>query len=161
MIGSICSSGWEVSARREPHWSEHAACMGLDLYLFFGPPTDIERGMARESVMDRREREGQALAVCQGCPVRALCLETELALPADQQFGIYGGKTEYERQQMIYAAEARTRAPRRPRIRAKKATPTAPPVSGAPSAPGTIPRQTTGFRRVAAREETRPARPTT
>jgi WhiB family transcriptional regulator, redox-sensing transcriptional regulator len=67
-------------------WQRIAACRGMD-HLFFAPP--LERGRAR------RIREGQAKAVCAGCPVLGICREHALSVP--EHYGIWGGLTEEDR----------------------------------------------------------------
>jgi WhiB family redox-sensing transcriptional regulator len=56
------------------HWELAAACLGLDPELFF-------------------PKAGEAtvtpLAVCRGCPVRDICLETHL----HEDQGVWGGTT--------------------------------------------------------------------
>lgn len=71
-------------------WQDHAACRGLGLELFFGPP-DGER-----YDQDAKERrEARARAVCASCEVRDDCLTYALAEP--EKAGIWGGMDEDER----------------------------------------------------------------
>lgn len=74
-------------ARDVEKWRERAACLGLDLALFFSP--DEERGRARAA------REVLARQICQDCPVLSSCREH--ALNTDESYGIWGGMTESER----------------------------------------------------------------
>ena len=85
--------GGVVTARRAHHkrprftvgdgeWRERAACVGLDIELFYPDPTDTE-GIAA------------AVAVCQSCPVTDLCLAD--ALHTRDQHGIRGGLTPNQR----------------------------------------------------------------
>lgn len=69
---------------REPidHWTEAAACAGLDTDTFYA----LEEGQQR-----------QAKAVCKSCPVIADCLTHALA---NNEEGIWGGTTENERRVM-------------------------------------------------------------
>ncbi|MGA8115013.1 MAG: WhiB family transcriptional regulator [Actinocatenispora sp.] len=74
-------------------WQMAGNCRGLDSSLFFHP--DGERGPSRS----RRERE--AKAVCGTCPVRAQCAAH--ALKVHEPYGVWGGLSESERQQLINA----------------------------------------------------------
>jgi WhiB family transcriptional regulator, redox-sensing transcriptional regulator len=65
-------------------WQEYASCRGLDPDLFFP-----ERGGDTRS----------AKAVCDGCPVRAECLDYALTPPVEK-FGIWGGMSERERRRI-------------------------------------------------------------
>ncbi|MFF0292056.1 WhiB family transcriptional regulator [Kitasatospora sp. NPDC004615] len=69
-------------------WQEEAACRGMDSALFFSPCG--EQGEAR------RSRERRARSVCDGCPVRPTC--ASFAVRTGQNFGIWGGLTEADRQ---------------------------------------------------------------
>lgn len=64
-------------------WELHGMCAGLDSALFFP-----ERG----------ESTDQARAVCADCPVQAECLQA--ALERNERFGIWGGTSARERQQL-------------------------------------------------------------
>jgi WhiB family redox-sensing transcriptional regulator len=66
----------------------------MDVELFYYP--DGERGPARE------ERELAAKAVCATCPVVAEC--AAYAIRAREQYGIWGGMTEAEREVAAKAA---------------------------------------------------------
>ncbi|WP_405014645.1 WhiB family transcriptional regulator [Kitasatospora sp. NBC_01539] len=85
------------------NWQLHAACRTLDSSLFFHPSG--ERGRAHDG------RERAAKQVCAGCPVREACLAH--ALHVKERYGVWGGLTEDERQEL--AGPAR-RAPRRRRM---------------------------------------------
>lgn len=61
-------------------WKDRAACLGAPAAVFFP-----ERGEPTE----------RAKRTCDGCPVRAQCLEYALAM--GEKFGIWGGKSERER----------------------------------------------------------------
>jgi WhiB family redox-sensing transcriptional regulator len=66
-------------------WLQRAACRGMNAEFFFP-----ERGrtyLARETI-----------AICQTCPVRLECLE--YALGTNERFGIWGGMTVSEREQV-------------------------------------------------------------
>lgn len=64
---------------------DRGACVGKDPDLWFP-------GRGPNSA-------NTAKAVCQGCPVRELCLE--YALEAKEEFGIWGGTTPTERKRMM------------------------------------------------------------
>lgn len=65
-----------------PSWLMGAACKDADPHLFF-PHTGENREAA------------SAKAICHQCPVEADCLDW--ALKTDEQFGIWGGKSQRER----------------------------------------------------------------
>jgi WhiB family redox-sensing transcriptional regulator len=71
----------ELFAR--PDWQAFAACRGSDRDVFFP---------------SRGEAIGEAVAICQGCPVRAECLE--YALINNEQFGVWGGLSERQRKRI-------------------------------------------------------------
>lgn len=72
-------------------WQLFARCKGRD-ELFFHPHGE------REPV--RSERERAAKAVCAGCPVRRECLDH--ALQTQEPYGVWGGLTEDERQELVH-----------------------------------------------------------
>ncbi|MEP6562277.1 MAG: WhiB family transcriptional regulator [Nakamurella sp.] len=72
-------------------WQRTAACRGMDSSTFFHPPN--ERDAAREN------RAAGAKAVCRQCPVIADCLEH--ALRVREPYGVWGGRTEDERAQLL------------------------------------------------------------
>ncbi|MFD8481029.1 WhiB family transcriptional regulator [Kitasatospora sp. NPDC059673] len=69
-------------------WQARAACRGMDTAVFFSPCG--EQGEAR------RSRERRARSVCGACPVRLAC--ASFAVRTRQDFGIWGGLTEADRQ---------------------------------------------------------------
>lgn len=75
-----------------------AAC--LDRYDVFYHPDD-ERGPVR------RRRINRAKTICGGCPLLAACRDE--ALSNREQWGIWGGLTPEERNEILMAREARTR----------------------------------------------------
>jgi WhiB family redox-sensing transcriptional regulator len=84
-----------VSAQRvEQTWQVRAACRGPQATVFF-PPATFER---KE---DRRLREARAKDICRTCPVKSPCLEYALAIR--EPHGIWGGKNESERRQILEA----------------------------------------------------------
>lgn len=72
-------------------WQREGLCRGMDSASFFHP--DGERGPARA------RREANAKAICHACPVLALCREHALA--AHEPYGIWGGLSESERENLI------------------------------------------------------------
>lgn len=71
-------------------WQQEGRCRGVDAEWFFEPPA--ERGTKK------RRREATAKAVCEKCPVIAACRAH--ALSADEPYGVWGGLTPAERQQL-------------------------------------------------------------
>jgi WhiB family redox-sensing transcriptional regulator len=72
-----------VIAFDRPEWMKRGRCWGMDPELFYPR---------------RGEASAPAKAVCAPCPVRAECLE--FALVGTEQFGIWGGLSERERQRV-------------------------------------------------------------
>lgn len=72
-------------------WQLLAACRGVDSSLFFHP--EGERGAARSS------REEAAKEVCMRCPVRSECATH--ALSVREPYGVWGGLTEDEREELL------------------------------------------------------------
>lgn len=73
-------------------WQLNGACRGQDTELFFHP--EGERGPRRAN------REAAAKAVCATCPVLLACREH--ALTVREPYGVWGGLSEHERED-IYA----------------------------------------------------------
>lgn len=69
-------------------WQLRGACRGADPNLFFRP--EGERGNPR------RQRAAAALAICASCDVMLTCRETALA--AREPYGVWGGLTENDRE---------------------------------------------------------------
>jgi WhiB family redox-sensing transcriptional regulator len=84
---------------------ETRPCVGTDLDLWFGPADDTDSQL-RETPRERRFREHTAKAVCAECPVVAACLTDELAFGIGEQWGVRGGRTAEERQDLIRARDA-------------------------------------------------------
>lgn len=84
-------------------WRQDAACRDLDPDLFF--PIGVT-GPAVAQI-------AEAKSVCSSCPVADECLE--FAITTNQEFGIWGGKTEDERRAL--------RRQWRARLRQQRATP--------------------------------------
>ena len=68
----------------ELEWRMLGACRGLDASVFY-PENDEEAEIAKQ--------------VCEGCGVRAACLE--FALASREKVGVWGGATERERRRML------------------------------------------------------------
>lgn len=77
-------------------WQLDAACRGMPSAFFFHP--EGERGPARA------RREAKAKAICSDCPAVAACRAH--ALEVHEPYGIWGGLSESERQQILLAATA-------------------------------------------------------
>jgi WhiB family redox-sensing transcriptional regulator len=75
-------------------WQLDGACREADPRLFFHP--DGERGPAR------RKRDAAAVAICATCPVIQQCREHGLSVR--EPYGVWGGLTEDDREE-IYRAE--------------------------------------------------------
>lgn len=72
---------------QRPDWMAQAACRGIDPNLFF-PTRPQGEGTGGEMAA--------AKDVCQGCPVREVCLDYGM----DERFGVFGGKSERERRRL-------------------------------------------------------------
>ena len=72
---------WDASIE----WRRDAACRDIDPNLFF--PIGVT-GPAVEQIE-------AAKSICAGCAVRTECLD--FAITTNQEFGVWGGKTEDER----------------------------------------------------------------
>jgi WhiB family redox-sensing transcriptional regulator len=77
-------------------WQLDAACRGMASSFFFHP--EGERGPARA------RREARAKAVCGQCPAILQCREH--ALRVHEPYGIWGGLSEGERNQLLVAQSA-------------------------------------------------------
>ena len=84
-------------------WQREGHCRGLDSSVFFHP--EGERGRARAI------REMRAKTICQGCPVLVQCRNHALAVA--EPYGIWGGMSESERNEIL-----RSRPHRRERLSA-------------------------------------------
>ena len=85
----------DVSRLPRPHaeaweWQLLGACRGADSDLFFHP--ENERGPSR------MRREAAAKAICLRCPVVDRCREH--ALRVREPYGVWGGMSETEREQI-------------------------------------------------------------
>jgi WhiB family redox-sensing transcriptional regulator len=89
-------------------WQLQGACRGEDPGTFFHP--EGERGPARAA------REAAAKAICATCPVLDRCAEH--ALKVREPYGVWGGMTEDEREQ-LYRRDRQAR-----RVTAAAETPT-------------------------------------
>lgn len=78
-------------------WADRGACgkNGHDPVLWFPVVPDHP---SRAVIQAVRERVGEAKAICAGCPVNSDCLQFSLEHP---QFGIWGGTTEDERDNIM------------------------------------------------------------
>lgn len=74
-------------------WQMLGACRGMDSTVFFHP--EGERGPARAS------REAEAKQVCRTCPVLDECRAHALAV--HEPYGVWGGLSESEREEIIRA----------------------------------------------------------
>jgi WhiB family redox-sensing transcriptional regulator len=74
-------------------WQLNGSCRGMDSGFFFHP--EGERGPARA------KREARAKAVCRSCPVLDLCRRH--ALEVEEPYGVWGGMSEAERDNVLKA----------------------------------------------------------
>ena len=84
-------------------WQVLGACRGLDVERFYHP--DGERGPSRS------ERERAAKAVCASCPVIAECAAH--ALRTREPYGIWGGLSESDREEILAGRRAVPEFPER------------------------------------------------
>lgn len=70
-------------------WQADAECSGVPVQMFY--PEEFDAG-------ERRYFRRAARRVCASCSVQAQCLE--YALRTDERFGIFGGLTPRERDQL-------------------------------------------------------------
>jgi WhiB family redox-sensing transcriptional regulator len=85
-------------------WQMQSACRGMDSAFFFHP--EGERGPARAS------REAKAKQVCNGCAVLEQCRRH--ALSAHEPYGVWGGLSESERDDIIRDRDRTLRVQGRP-----------------------------------------------
>jgi len=76
-------------------WQMRGACRGMDSALFFHP--ENERGPARA------EREARAKQICGGCLVLDRCRAHALAV--HEPYGVWGGLSESERDEIVRAQD--------------------------------------------------------
>jgi WhiB family redox-sensing transcriptional regulator len=79
------------------YWQDHGACKTADPLLFFHPQN--ERGTSRL----RRDRE--AKRICAACSVRMEC--ADYAVRAREPYGVWGGLSEEEREQIYSRLDSR------------------------------------------------------
>lgn len=90
-------------------WQSEAACRGLDPDVFFSAPDE-------PTAVTRAVQVKRAKAVCARCPVAAACLEH--ALQTREPYGVWGGRSEAERAELLGLISLRYPARRaRPRRR--------------------------------------------
>ncbi len=85
-------------------WQMRGACRGMDSALFFHP--ENERGPARVG------REARAKEICRSCPVLDRCREHALAV--HEPYGVWGGLSEAERDEIVRAKGRTLRVLRTP-----------------------------------------------
>jgi WhiB family redox-sensing transcriptional regulator len=86
-------------------WQLHGACRGMDSALFFHP--ENEHGPTRAG------REAHAKQICRSCPVLQQCRAHSLAV--HEPYGVWGGLSESERDEIVRAQDRplRVLTPRR------------------------------------------------
>ncbi len=85
-------------------WQMRGSCRGMDSAFFFHP--EGERGPARA------RREARAKQVCAGCPVLEEC--GAHALSVHEPYGVWGGLSESERDEIIRGQHRMLRVLRAP-----------------------------------------------
>ena len=80
-------------------WQMRGACRGMDSGFFFHP--EGERGPARAN------REARAKQVCRNCPVLEQCRRHALAV--HEPYGVWGGLSEADREEIIRGRTRRLR----------------------------------------------------
>lgn len=88
---TVPAGAYEQSTGGPGEWWGQAACRDRNAELFFH--SDHERGPSRAM------RTAKAKAVCEICPVVAVCLQYALTQP--EPYGIWGGLDEHEREALI------------------------------------------------------------
>jgi hypothetical protein len=88
-------------------WADRP-CLGTDLELWFGPADDVPARL-QETPDQRLFRERTAKAVCDDCPFVERCLAGELQRGISEQWGVRGGMTAKERQELIRQRRAAER----------------------------------------------------
>jgi WhiB family redox-sensing transcriptional regulator len=63
-------------------WQDHALCGGTETEIFFG---------------DDRQSQNYAKRLCNGCPVKSICLDFAIIY---NMHGVWGGTTERERRRI-------------------------------------------------------------
>ena len=80
-------------------WQMQGACRGMDSGFFFHP--EGERGPARAN------REARAKQICLSCPVLEQCRRHALAV--QEPYGVWGGLSEAERDEIVRGRTRRLR----------------------------------------------------
>jgi WhiB family redox-sensing transcriptional regulator len=80
-------------------WQMRGACRGMDSGFFFHP--EGERGPARAN------REARAKQICHTCPVLEQCRRHALAV--QEPYGVWGGLSEADREEIIRGRTRRLR----------------------------------------------------
>ena len=89
-----------VSPNEFGPWREHAACVGSGVDFFPQPPSKDGVHGHRSADPEYRRKVNVAKAVCNGCPVKQECLDTAMESTWFRDFGIRGGLTASEREQL-------------------------------------------------------------
>ena len=92
-VGRSITAVPDLAAGLSVEWQQRGSCRSADTALFFPPSNRFEHKP------DREVREARAKRICHGCPVRVECLEW--ALTMREPHGVWGGRSESERKQMI------------------------------------------------------------
>lgn len=85
---------------RPASWRDQAACRDAPIEVFF-PSAEEGRSISRGAYRAAR-------AYCEGCPVRALCLDEALRIEGrGRRYGMLGGQTALERESAARLTRAR------------------------------------------------------
>jgi WhiB family redox-sensing transcriptional regulator len=100
----------EAMAKHGRAWHADGACTPQTAHLFYAPtPTaDVNGRRVTEGHRLRAARIAAAKRICASCPVLARC--RAYALDAGEQYGIWGGLTEGERDAVRKVYQHRVRA---------------------------------------------------
>lgn len=81
-------SGFQIATEG---WQERANCVGMGAIMLRG---------SDESLLERRDRESKARAVCAACVVQPQCLDYALSFVSVHDSGIWAGYDEVELRQL-------------------------------------------------------------
>ncbi|MEV4079197.1 WhiB family transcriptional regulator [Nonomuraea fuscirosea] len=92
-----------------PSWAADAACDGVPLTVFFGPPSDP--GTPKETPDEKEAREARAREICTSCPVQQECRDRDRSYNEPvQRGGIWYGADWDQRQKELRRDQRRAAA---------------------------------------------------
>lgn len=89
-----------------PEWHQQARCSALPQEMFFGQDNDAASSKRHRPMLTMPE-ERRAKAVCDRCPVKQPC--AIWALINHEEFGVWGGMSQRDRQRWWKANDAEWR----------------------------------------------------